>query len=291
MPAKKKPKLKPLKPDKYGDSPLWYAAAENDLKKLRKLLAAGADPNVGDSERITPLYVAAIRGHAEAVELLLRHGADPNLVDCNDTAALQLVTYEGHREVVALLLEHGADPDHRNKWGACPRDFAGHRSPEIKKLFQAIKRRPKNKRGPGRRAPTYAELTGTVDEDYYWTRHARLWDELVPPNGQAKTVQGEVIRVTGKLTREAYRNGNMNWDRDCARLWRFVARTLDDPDTFTPEERTRIKGWVKTIIRDHDDPDVSGEGSPYYLLTEKAVAWVLAHPKPIRHKPDPTITR
>ena len=48
---------------------------------------------------------------------------------------------------------------------------------------------------------------------------------------------------------------------------------------------------MKTIIRDHDDPDVSGEGSPYYLLTERAVAWVLAHPKPIRHKPDPTITR
>jgi hypothetical protein len=43
-------------------------------------------------------------------------------------------------------------------------------------------------------------------------RHAELWERLVPRSGQADTVQGELIRVTGRLTDEAHRNGNTNWD-------------------------------------------------------------------------------
>jgi len=305
MPAKKptrKSKTKPKKKslprfDSAGLARLWDAALDGDLPKLRKLLKAGIDPNIGNGERMTPLFVAAVHGRAEAVKMLLDHGANPNLVDVDGTAALQLATYEagtvggtdGHRAVVALLLRHGADPDHKNKWGATPRRFAKAVGGDIEKLFKAVKPRPAKAPGPGRRAPTPGEASGTADESYYWTRHARLWDELVPPSGQAKTVQGEVIRATGKLTREAYTNGNVNWSRSCSRLWRFVAGTLDDPDTFTPRERAQIKVWVKAIIRDHASPDVSGEGSPYYLVVEKAVAWVLAHPKPIRHTPDPQI--
>lgn len=307
MPAKKagakKPKAKAkklLKPDKYGETALWNAAAGNDLKKLRKLLEGGAEPNVGNSERLTPLFIAACMGHADAVELLLRHGADPNLVDSDGSAALHSVTHgssvvsgkDGQRAVVKLLLEHGADPDHENKWRATPRKLVRVMvDSEIKKLFAKVKRRPAKTPGPGRRAPTYAELTGTVDENYYWRRHARLWAELVPTHGQAKTVQGEIVRITGKLTREAYTNGNMNWDRDCVRMWRFVAKTLDDPETFTAVERAEVHEWVRIIIRDWTWPDVSGEGSPYYRVTERAVLWVEAHPKPIRHKPDPTISR
>lgn len=307
MPAKK-PKAKPkpaakkklLKPDEYGLTALSRAVIADDLKALRKVLEGGADPNVGNGERITPLYMAAVTGHADAVELLLRHGADPNLVDANDTAALQLAAYiasgasatDDRRRVVELLLAHGADPDHRNKAGATPRKLARVMgNPEVKKLFAAVKRRPAKTPGPGRRSQTYAELTGTVDEGYYWTRHERLWDALVPPSGQAKTVQGELIRITGKLTREAYTNGNMNWDRDCTRLWNFVAHVLDDPSTFSEAERADIRAWVKQIIRDRTRPDTSGEGSPYDRVSEKAVQWVEAHPKPIRHVPDPTIGR
>jgi hypothetical protein len=285
--------------DREGRTPLWHAAADNDLRQLRRLLKAGAEPNVGDLERLTPLYIAAYNGHAEAVELLLQHGADPNLVDCNGTAVLQLAAHEtsivrgtpGHRRVVELLLANGADPDHENKWGASPRSASRHCDSEIKKWFAKVKRRPAKTPGPGRRAPTYAEFTGTVDETYYWRRHGKLWDALVPARGQAKTVQGEVIRITGKLTREAYTNGNINWGRDCSKMWKFVADTIDDPDVFTAAERAEVHEWVKTIIRDHTWPDVSGEGSPYYRVTERAVVWVEAHPKPIRHKPDPKITR
>src|SRR5262249_28968931 len=155
---------------------------------------------------------------------------------------------------------NGADPDHKNKWGASPRSLSRHCDREIKKLFAAVKRRPAKSPGPGRRAPTYDELAGTVDENYYWTRHEQLWEALVPPSGQAKTLQGEIIRIVGKLTREAYRNGNINWGPDCTKMWKFVAKTIDDPETFTPAERAEVHEWVKTIIRDRTWPDTSGEG-------------------------------
>src|SRR5262245_42672150 len=72
------------------------------------------------------------------------------------------------------------------------------------------------------------EWTGeTAPKSYNWKQeHYRLWAALVPKQGQADTLQGELIRIVGKLTDEAYRNGNMNWDADCEKMWRFVAKQL-----------------------------------------------------------------
>ena len=44
------------------------------------LLAAGANPNVRDSQ-CTPLHQACLHGHVSAVQALLKHGADPPLCD------------------------------------------------------------------------------------------------------------------------------------------------------------------------------------------------------------------
>ncbi len=52
----------------------------------------------------------------------------------------------------------------------------------------------------------YADRKGKFDEEY-----GRLWDELVPQAGCADTLQGELIRIIGRLASEYYRNGNMNW--------------------------------------------------------------------------------
>lgn len=121
----------------------------------------------------------------------------------------------------------------------------------------------------------------------WWEEQERLWNELVPRSGQALTVQGELIRCTGKLADEAYRNGNTNWGPGFERMVRFAAVTLDDPATFTPDERLTIQSAAKRIIEDADNPDVSGHGSPHYVLTEMAVRWCLAHPDPVPRPADP----
>jgi hypothetical protein len=123
----------------------------------------------------------------------------------------------------------------------------------------------------------------------WWEEHPRLWEQLVPASGQADTVQGELIRCSGKLSDEAYRNGNMNWESGYERLARFLGAKLNDPVTFTPEERKKIADAVEEVIRDFKTPDVSGHGSSHYYLTEMTVRWCLANPKPLTHENDPTL--
>lgn len=127
---------------------------------------------------------------------------------------------------------------------------------------------------------------------YNWKEEqARLWEELVPAEGQADTLQGELIRIAGKLTDQAFRNGNMDWDADHERMWRFIGRHLDDPTTFTAEERALIREKIEEIIREEDIPDLSGDGCCYYIITEKVVDWCMAHPAAIPHQKDGTIKR
>jgi hypothetical protein len=125
----------------------------------------------------------------------------------------------------------------------------------------------------------------------WWEEQPRLWKELVPRSGQAATIQGELIRCTGKLADEAYRNGNINWDSGYEHMARFVGNTLNDPQTFTPGELLRLKAAVTEIIENFERPDVSGHGSPHYLLTEMAVRWCLAHPESIPSVKDPDLRR
>ena len=127
---------------------------------------------------------------------------------------------------------------------------------------------------------------------YNWKKeHTRLWNTLVPADGQAETLQGELVRIAGKLTDQAFRNGNANWDDDHEKMWRFVGRHLDDAATFTAEERALIKGKIEEIIRDRDTPDLSGDGCCYYVISEKVVDWCMAHPTPIPHQKDETLGR
>src|SRR5271170_7945857 len=112
------------------------------------------------------------------------------------------------------------------------------------------------------------------ERPYNWKKeHARLWRSLVPPRGQADTLQGEIIRIVGKLTDQAFRNGNMNWDADHEKMWRFAGRHLDERDTFSNKERSLIKEKIEEIIRDNEAPDLSGDGCCYYIIGEKAVDW------------------
>jgi hypothetical protein len=125
-----------------------------------------------------------------------------------------------------------------------------------------------------------------------WTQdYKRLWNELVPRRGQAETVQGELLRCVGKLTDEAYRNGNENWDENFEEMARFVGRTLDDPDVFTKGERAKVHGAVSQILANPNSPDLSGHGSSYYYLTEQATKWCQHHSEPAPRKINPDLQK
>jgi len=120
-----------------------------------------------------------------------------------------------------------------------------------------------------------------MEEIKWWDEQERLWKELVPSAGQAKTVQGELIRCAGKATDEAYRNGNMNWESGYEELAKYIGINLTKFSVFTQEENIKIEHAVEEIINNFETPDLSGHGSSYYYLTEMAVRFCILHSEPI----------
>jgi ankyrin repeat protein len=70
----KEPRPKDM--NKGGFTPLLYAAREGCVECARHLIAAGADPDLEDPERITPLNMALLNLHFELAALLIKAGAD-----------------------------------------------------------------------------------------------------------------------------------------------------------------------------------------------------------------------
>jgi uncharacterized protein len=67
---------RPKDMNKGGFTPLLYAAREGCADCIRHLVAAGADLDLEDPERITPLVMAIMNLHFEAAAELIRGGAD-----------------------------------------------------------------------------------------------------------------------------------------------------------------------------------------------------------------------
>jgi ankyrin repeat protein len=67
---------RPKDMSKGGFTPLLYAAREGCVECARHLIAAGADPDLADPERITPLVMALLNLHFDFAAYLIEAGAD-----------------------------------------------------------------------------------------------------------------------------------------------------------------------------------------------------------------------
>jgi len=93
-------------------TPLMQAAANGDIKRVKQLLAAGADVNARDQSGQTALIIACRTPHVapELVKALLAAGADVNTRSRNDYTALSWATARDNTEVIRLLRRSGASP-------------------------------------------------------------------------------------------------------------------------------------------------------------------------------------
>ncbi|HHV7499759.1 hypothetical protein MYB88_11180 [Escherichia fergusonii] len=102
---------------------------------------------------------------------------------------------------------------------------------------------------------------------------AALWQQLVPGIGAANSLQGEVIRIAGKIIYELDGNGGINWDADYKKMadafLEYVSQGNALPEQLLEETRLLIALLKKK------------KGEPHRLI-ELSVIWVTANLQPIR---------
>jgi len=137
-------------PGEHRLSPLYGAAGQaQDPEMVRMLLAAGAEPNDGES-----LYHAV--GSTPCVRLLLEHGARP------DPNILASAVAHANLDAVRLLLAHGANPNEAGAQRISPLLFAirARRPPAIAKALLDAGADPHARTPDGQSAYAYACLAG-----------------------------------------------------------------------------------------------------------------------------------
>jgi hypothetical protein len=91
------------------DEELIAAAYIGRFKQVKVLLAKGANPNTKDKYGWTPLHWAAMLGHTSIVDQLIKRNADPNAQDGDKWTPLYFAAKNGRTATVKKLIEKGAD--------------------------------------------------------------------------------------------------------------------------------------------------------------------------------------
>ena len=145
--------------DRYGTTPLMWAAVWGQDQVVRELIRVGADVNgmnnkkqtvlhrasscghssvvktlaeaganldVQDEDKMTPLMEAAANGQDQVVHALIRAGAYVNRKDNIKRTALHLASSCGHSGVVKALAEAGVNLNVQDQWGKTPLMMAAY---------------------------------------------------------------------------------------------------------------------------------------------------------------------
>jgi ankyrin repeat protein len=273
--------------DSYGDAPL-YKRARSWHGQLDVLIELGADINRGENGRGTALQGAADSHIPHKVQALLRYGARVDA--CNDEGQSPLAyalrrcsnaDIERMADVAALLIDAGAKctPDmrqcvtdigtrfefHRNGYNKDSVDAADAALKRLYVLFNAP---------PAPRRAIYDGKSPIIAKAKRWEdQHKELWDLLTPSSGAADTIQGEVIRISGRISNELDGNGGANWDADFKKMadafltYMSSGKALPDADI----------AQATILIR-----DIKARGGSCDRMCALAVLWVQLNPKPVK---------
>ncbi len=244
--------------DKYGNTPLHFAAGSSfSPEKVRTLLKKGANALAKDEHGDTALARALnlARGgnivNLVAISKLLLQAGTPITEDMRKAVTRIGEDFEFHREGFNAALLPATDA-------------------ALSELYQIYDITPVKKRMMHDGISPIIVTAGSWEKQY-----ASLWNFLIPSKGAAKTVQGEVIRITGRVRDEICRNGGTNWDSDYKKMLDalLVHFALGTPlDNVSLDEAASIAKEVRRM----------GDGSEgISRLCELAVQWVIANPNPM----------
>ncbi|MFD3855111.1 MULTISPECIES: ankyrin repeat domain-containing protein [Brevibacterium] len=272
---------------RFGNSPLVTRARAGDVEVVRELVERGADP-IRSGSTHTPLAAAAEKHRLDIVRLLLDAGAISALHEEDimgwtalDLAAIRCEAFKVEQglPVVELLVERGGElsKDARPYLSKAMKELrhfesAGNARPETVDAMIALLRMfdielPSRPRSLAGGEPITVTAIG-------WKKQfSELWDMLVPGNGSAESVQGEVIRIAGRVGYELLNNGGANWDDDFDAMVEAYARYVRSGEPLTGQALRDVDRAIKEVSGGRCDPTAVD------VLTETAVSWVLQNPE------------
>lgn len=293
--------------DRYGETPL-HARAGHWQGNIAVLIELGADVNHPADGRGTPLHRAAAVGNLQTAMLLLEHGADPRALNSKGQSPLVFALERcsnAHIERIAPMAElllnvMNTQPRKQSLVG---RFFGGSNgqasivTPEMQDIVEKIGKNFEFHRAgynpesveaasgalerlyvlfqvpPVARRAVHDGKSNIVAKASTWQdQHQELWDLLVPSSGGASTVQGEVIRISGRISDELERNGGVNWDADYRKMADALLAHLRSGNALPSSDAENAERCVSQIKRKQGDP---GE------LCRYAVNWVALNPRPV----------
>lgn len=277
-------------PDYYGGTPL-YRQATMGRETVKLLLELGADIEKTNTYGNTPLHMAAEFFHPKTVALLLEKGADVNPMNDRGQTPLDsvLTVCRGiyiaqTAEIASMLLDAGAKKTSamKEKVENIGKDFEFHREsihPDyieaadkgLAKLYELFDVKPVAKRITHDGVSPIKLVEGSWEEQY-----EELWSFLIPSIGAARTVQGEVIRIPGRVRDELDRNGGANWDRDYRKMLQAMPHYLSLGTSLSDTDLEEAKQVISQIYgKDFND------GPRLDRLCQLALAWIKQNPNPI----------
>ena len=108
-----------------GNTALHLATALHSSKVdnrdlVRRLLARGADPDIGNNRGNTALHTAARKNFPDILTNLLEAGVDKDKKNNNEETAMHLAADNNHVEIVKILLKFGASKTEKDMMGLTP---------------------------------------------------------------------------------------------------------------------------------------------------------------------------
>ena len=104
-----------------------------------------------------------------------------------------------------------------------------------------------------------------------------LWDYLVPSYGQAKTAQGEIIRIAGRVQYEFLDNGCINWDEDFQKMLDAFLDYLRLGSGFDQEGLKAAEVLVQLLKENGENGRIDEQLTT--TLCSCAMAWVRQNPE------------
>lgn len=282
-------------PNSYNYTPL-QSRAEYKIGNIKSLLELGANVNI-DNENGTALHCAAKDHAAENVRILINHGAKVDALTAfpnsygektKNSTPLEFNLYycgnieiEDTTEVSKILINAGAKKTERMKElvARIGKEFEYHReryNPEfveqasdaLNELYTLFDVEPEP-----RRVLHDGNALIIVKTTTWQKQHNELWELLVPSSGSAQTLQGEVIRIAGRIVDELEGNGGINWDNDYKQMADSFLESIQKGEKLTIEEINELTTIVSEVKRKID--------KNVRKLVELGVKWVINNPKPI----------